>query len=269
MLLCIGRVVMNKAKLNKYIEFGTTKVKILYKEKTFKTNDCNLKYILEKQNNNNKLVVIFSGIPRPGVKARYNYMRTLKNIKANKLFILDDFGYDQRGAYYLGKDKQFEVEKATKKLIATVKNNLDIDKTFYVGSSKGGYAALFYGVQDNESFIIAGSLQYLLGNYITSNERRTENIMKWVMGNDYSKNDVDFLNNLLKNVLIEHKETKCEIHLHYSDKEYTYNDHMKHLLNDMKNLGISYFQNVENYKKHEDIAYYFPEFLINTLNRRL
>ena len=48
-------------------------------------------------NNSNRLVIVFSGFPSG--KPSYNYVRSLKNMKnANKLYILDDFGY--KGSYY-------------------------------------------------------------------------------------------------------------------------------------------------------------------------
>lgn len=56
-----------------------------------------LKYMYFR-NHSNRLIVIFSGFPA-GEKPLYNYMRTLKDVKADKLFILDDFGY--KGSYYL------------------------------------------------------------------------------------------------------------------------------------------------------------------------
>ena len=62
-----------------------------------------------------------SSCTRQGVKAWYNYNRTLKNIKANKLFILDDFGTDSRGIYYLGKDGKFEIEQIVIELISKIK----------------------------------------------------------------------------------------------------------------------------------------------------
>lgn len=51
-----------------------------------------LKYILKKCPESNILVVVFSGFPG-NTKAKYNYMRTLKGLNCNKLFLLDDFGY--------------------------------------------------------------------------------------------------------------------------------------------------------------------------------
>lgn len=89
---------------NKYIEYLSTKIKVYFKENKYNKEGCNIKYILEKEKSD-ILIVIMSSCTRPGIKARYNYNRTLKNIKVNKLFILDDFGNDSRGSYYLGKKK--------------------------------------------------------------------------------------------------------------------------------------------------------------------
>src|SRR5690625_9688 len=95
-----------------------------------------VKYILETSKNNNDLIVVFSGIPRQGLKARYNYMRTLEKIDANKLFILDDLGYDQRGGFYLGKDNDYFMVRAVLHLVEKTKSDLSIDRTFYVGRDR-------------------------------------------------------------------------------------------------------------------------------------
>lgn len=70
---------------------------IWFKERKFKGR---LRYIYE-DNHADKLMIVFSGFSPQ--KPMYNYMRTLKNVKTiNKLFILDDFGY--QGSYYLKED---------------------------------------------------------------------------------------------------------------------------------------------------------------------
>jgi len=67
------------------------KLYFLVKERTYQGR---LKYVLKRQGSKT-LIISFSGFsPTPG----YNYMRTLKSITADQLFILDDFGY--RGSYY-------------------------------------------------------------------------------------------------------------------------------------------------------------------------
>lgn len=256
---------MIRRKIQKYYEFVTTRLKIMIREKQHLYGGCKLKYMLEK-NKSSKLIVVFSGIPRAGLKARYNYNRTLKNANVNKLFILDDLGYDKRGGYYLGKDKKFFMEKAVLDLISKVKSDLDITETIYCGSSKGGWAAIFFGIRDNGSRIIAGSLQYLLGNYVTRNEIVTENLMKYVMGPDFTQGDVEFLNNLLRDTIKAYSNNDFCLYLHYSDSEFTYEDHMIHLINDLRKFGIHFSEDVQHYKNHNELSLYFPEFLRNKVN---
>ncbi len=67
----------------------------LKREKTLHTSKCDLKFIFIPEIKSDHLLVVFSGFPPLNQSARYNYMVTLKNIKCNKLFILDDFGTDR------------------------------------------------------------------------------------------------------------------------------------------------------------------------------
>lgn len=158
------------------------------------------------------------------------------------------------------------MERGVISLVKEVKSKLSIERTIYCGSSKGGWAALYYGIRDAGSTIIAGSLQYLMGNYVTRNERLRENLMKYVMGKDYTDDDIDYLNNLLRNTLKKNKDNNCDIHLHYSDSEYTYKDHMIHLLEDLRKLGIKFTEDIHTYKKHEELSLYFPPFLLQKVN---
>lgn len=258
---------MNVAKINKYIEYFTTKIKILYKQKKFKSSGYTLKYMLEK-NESNKLIVILSGILRQGLKARYNYGRTLSKIKVNKLFILDDFGYDQRGAWYLGKNKDFKIKEATENLIKKIKEDLSIKEIIYCGSSKGGYNALMFGLEDEGSTIIAGGPQYYLGERLTKGVYPTYTL-PYIMGKDYNDNDIQFLNDLLPNIVKKSKGNGCKIYLHYSDQEYMYDTHIKFLIEDMNKYNIPFEADVEKYEKHAEIAYYFPSFLVRTLKEVL
>ena len=67
------------------------KIYFLINERTYQGR---VKYVLKKRNNK-ALVISFSGFSPTPV---YNYMRTLNSVKADQLYILDDFGY--KGSYY-------------------------------------------------------------------------------------------------------------------------------------------------------------------------
>lgn len=256
---------MFNRKFNKYLEFATTKLNILLKEQTVNRDKHTVKYILDKAPGSNQLIIIFSGMPREGFKARYNYLRTLNSVKANKLFILDDLGFDERGGYYLGKNEDFFFEKYVLDLIREVKTKLSIDTTIYCGSSKGVWAAMYFGVREQGSIIISGSFQYKLGNYITRNDVVEKNLMQYVMGSQYTDDDVTYLNDLLYQTLVKYKENDNKIYLHYSINESTYKLHMKHFIKDLDKLDINYELNVADYNKHSDLSLYLPVFLQKTI----
>src|SRR5690606_23101885 len=112
--------------------------------------------------------------------------------------------------------------------------------------------------------IIAGGPQYYLGQRLTKGEF-AKHTLPYIMGKDYTKKDIQILDDLLPNIIKEKKGNGCDIYLHYSDKEYMYENHIKYLIEDLKANDIDFVADVENYEKHAEIAYYFPSFLVRTL----
>ncbi len=254
-------IYMNR--FNKYMEYLITKIKVFVKEKRFYNRDYCLKYILERHQSN-VLIVIFSGCTRIGLKARYNYNRTLKNIKANKLFILDDFGYDQRGAYYLGHNMDFKIQEVVKELIYKIQKDLNTDKTLYIGSSKGGYASLYFGMQEENSIIIAGAPQYFLGNYLHQPDYE-ETCLKYIIGKDVTDDKILLLNNLLSNMISKNAANNNSVYLHFSDSEPTYEKQIKDLISCLKKNNVTYYTDVGKYTNHGDVSLHFPQYLIRTI----
>ncbi|MGL4739233.1 MAG: accessory Sec system protein Asp2, partial [Sarcina sp.] len=141
-------------------------------ERSYESN-VNIKYILDKELSSNKLLIIFSGYSiHPIIKAPYNYRETLKNIKTNKLFISDSYGYDERGCWYLGENGNDLVEKSVISLITFISFKLNIKKKniILLGSSKGGFASIYYGLKYKFNNILAGAPQILLGDYLSDKE---------------------------------------------------------------------------------------------------
>lgn len=68
------------------------RVIIAYRQKSYLGR---LHYILDDRGSNT-LLIIFSAFG--GDRPMYNYMNALRGVNADKLFILDDFGY--KGSYY-------------------------------------------------------------------------------------------------------------------------------------------------------------------------
>ena len=67
-------------------------------EKVHKAEE-DIKYLFCEKYGSDKLIITFPGFSDAG-NFRYRYIRTLKDVNAHRLFILDDFGF--RGCYLLG-----------------------------------------------------------------------------------------------------------------------------------------------------------------------
>lgn len=246
-------------KIKKYIEFFITKINVLYKQKNFKYDGNTIKYMFDK-NDSDVLIVIFSACTRKGLKARYNYYRTLKKINVNKLFILDDFGTDKRGSYYLGKNGNNDIPNGVNKLIDKIQKENYISNSIFVGTSKGGTAALYFGMQ-RDTTIIIGAPAYKLGNYM--NIEDNQHMFKFIM-KEINNENIKYLNELVLSEIVNNKG-RSEVYIQYSKKEIFYEDHIKYLIKDLENNNIKYHINEKDYVNHSDISLYFPKYLIETL----
>lgn len=89
------------------------KVYFLINERTY---EGRLKYVY-KRKHSRTLIVCFSGFASKPV---YNYMRTLKSVAADQLYILDDFGF--KGSYYWFENGKDNPRRLTHNLIQKIIN---------------------------------------------------------------------------------------------------------------------------------------------------
>ena len=224
-----------------------------------------LRYCLYKRKKSNVLVIAFSGFPGRGNPPKYNYVRTLSCIKANKLFLLDDIENPVNiGSYYLGKNGDWYLAKDTVELIHKIVRENGIQTVITLGSSKGGSSALFFGLKTEADACILGAPQYYIGNYLSSEEHSP--ILKTIMG-DVSQVSVDKLNNLLRNEIFSLHGKKPTVYLHYSPNEHTYPDHIADMVRDLSQAGYCVNEdNNYNYTVHSDVGKFFPKYLQVTVN---
>lgn len=249
--------------IKKYYEYIVTKIKLRKEQKVFDYEGTHIKYILRRNEDSRTLIVVFSACTRKGIKARYNYLKTLDSVHDNKLYILDDFSEDGRGSYYIGADWTFDEEKATRELINSIRNTVMATKVVFCGSSKGGYAAINFGLEYPNANIVVGAPQYFLGSYLETTDNM--DALKHIAGKDYYKHK-DELDVRLKNKIYCSEYTASQrIYIHYSNKEHTYEEHVKDLLCDLRRNGCVIFEEVATYENHGDLSYYFPDFLRKSL----
>lgn len=245
-------------KVNKGLDLVRTKYLMRFKQKTYLGNNYRINYLLDRNKKSKELIIVFSACTKIGQKARYNYIRTIDEFKCNKLFILDDFGFDGRGAYYLGKDNDFMIEQEVRDLINKISDEIKPEKEIYIGSSKGGYSALYFGLERKNSYIITGAPQYNLGDYL--NLPNHKNILEYIMG-DCSKESIDKLNNLMKYKLELNKNNNNYIYIHYSQEEETYDSDISPLLNEFSRSNMKVNHDKRSYKSHAELTLFFPEYI--------
>ena len=231
-------------------------------EKVWKNNEYEIKYLFHSCPDSNLLIVVFSGFAGHHVEAKYNYVRTLEKIQANKLFILDRYGYENVGSYYLGDKCSLYQNGIIEKFINSIINELGIKRVVFSGSSKGGSAALLYGLKMHVSDIICGSPQFYLGDYLNLNDYH-KCIYESIATNTLY--DQEWFNHLISDYIISCNKT-INIFLLYSIKEESYNNDIKYLIselerNDVINLSLKEME----YENHSVTGKYFAPYFIQVI----
>ncbi|QIZ66044.1 accessory Sec system protein Asp2 [Geobacillus subterraneus] len=237
-------------------------------EKVYDSGECSLRYMFIPEDESDKLLIIFSAFPAANQSARYNYVTSFKNIKCNKLFILDNFGPNKRGgSYYLGKNRNFFVERAVNGLVSEIVSKLGITYKDVVscGSSKGGYAALYFALKNGYGAAVVGAPQTLLGNYLGIKDHHC--YLEYIAGG-VSPDDKEFLNKLLFEAVINSKEPP-EIFIHVGSKEHHYQEHVVPFVNYLKSNSISYDLDLKDYGNHMEVGTYFPPYALVCLEKFL
>lgn len=229
----------------------------------------NIKYILKKADSD-ILTISFSGFPGNS-KAKYNYMKTLREYNCNQLFILDNFGYKRRGSYYLGEKGDWFLVQQIESLIKNIVRDLKINHILTVGSSKGGTSALFYGIRLKAEVAIIGAPQYYVGNYLNTEEHIP--ILEGIMGSGGGigiEKAIDILNKFLPDTVKSSEKDHLTVYVHYSPFEHTYQEHIQFMIRDLKENGYHVIEDSEYcYEKHSDVAAFFPAFLQKTVSEHL
>ncbi|GHH97443.1 heparinase II/III domain-containing protein [Neobacillus kokaensis] len=206
-----------------------------------------------------KLFVIFSAL---GTKYSYlyNYMNTLKDLPVNKLFILDDFG--DQGSYYLGKNRDFSIETSVISLIQYImrQNKILSENVTALGSSKGGFTALYYGIKYYFGNVIAGGPQSKLGSFLLQ-QANHPNIAEYIAGGS-KESDRYYLDGLLLNVLNQPCDVSPNIHIFVGKDDHHYKNHVLPLYNVLGNRGYKVDLKTSDGVNHDELKIYFPYYLL-------
>ncbi|MEU3095121.1 hypothetical protein ABZ690_09900 [Streptomyces sp. NPDC006967] len=167
------------------------------------------------------LLVVFSS-----VGSKYGFGNALSGVQCNVLRIRDRF--DGGTSYYVCRDMDFSVSDAVEELISSYAERLgqSRDSVVLAGSSKGGSAAIFYGLKYGYRNIVASTPQYYIGSYSQGHGV----LGAYVLGEGEPQENVDRLDAVLSTLLAEDENHDRNIYLVSSTQDYQYEQEVVHFL---------------------------------------
>ncbi|PFO80421.1 hypothetical protein COJ77_18345 [Bacillus cereus] len=213
-----------------------------------------------------KLFIIFSAMS-PKYNFVFNYMKSLQEAPVNKLFILDDFG--DQGSYYLGNQRDHTIETGVASLIQYImaKYGIPHKNVTTIGSSKGGYAALYFALKYYLGNVIAGGPQSKIGSFLIDQADHS-NVAHYISGGT-GEGDCHYLNQLIFQVLNQPNEVSPNINMMVGKRDHHYSNHVMPLYNVLLEKGYKVDLEVKDGLTHNDLKVHFPLYLQEKVNEIL
>ncbi|MFF9601950.1 hypothetical protein ACF1GY_06680 [Streptomyces sp. NPDC014684] len=160
------------------------------------------------QKGNRHLVVVFANFAAPGDYGWSNGV--FDKLRANVLWIRDKF--EDNRSYYLCKEMDFSLEQSVVTLISNVMRALDLtpDSVTLWGGSKGGSAALYFGLKYGFRNIVAIAPQFLIGTYVRDVHPGTARFM---LGDGVPEENVRIVDALIPDLLRSGANHRANIYL--------------------------------------------------------
>ena len=218
------------------------------------------RYLFFKSTNPYSLMIVFQAFP-PTDKPIYNYVNGFSSLNMDRLYIGDYWGY--KGSYYLyenGSDKPY---KTTCNIIKKIIDKGNYKHIYTAGSSKGGTSAIIFGLKFRVDQIFAGACQYHIGSYLL---KANKNILYAMM----SKDDKDLneyvakLDAVMPRLILQSDKTS-KIHILYSKKDPTYEEHIVDLLKILKGNEYCVCEKEEFFENHNDVGNPFKDYVVSVL----
>lgn len=163
------------------------------------------------------------------------------------------------GSYNLFEDGGNYPEIATCGLLDLIMNNGQYERLTFVGSSKGGTCALYYGLKYQVDEIIAGACQFYIGDYVT--KETDSNVYFRMMGRSVDNEGISCLNSVMENCISGFIGRLPHILILCSLQDSTYKNHIVPLMNCLHSNHIS-FEFVEAfYQRHSEVGHDFKKLL--------
>ncbi|MFG2129830.1 hypothetical protein ACGFNV_18785 [Streptomyces sp. NPDC048751] len=162
------------------------------------------------------LIVVFSGFAAPN---GYHFAgKSLNDLRANVLWIRDDF--DGHYSYYMCRSMNFDIEASVHALIENTMGQLGLtrEQVSLLGVSKGGSAALYFGLKYGFRNIVTVVPQFLVGSYV----RDRAETGRYMLGADMPQYHVDLLDGAIPELLKQYGGQGHNIYLFTSEADEQY-----------------------------------------------
>ncbi|WP_146364493.1 hypothetical protein [Arthrobacter yangruifuii] len=223
-----------------------------------------LTYCLEEplsEHGKSTLCVAFSAIGAP-YDFTYNYKSSLAKVDAYRLYILDNFG--SQGSYYYADHRDTGIFNAVQSFLLEMSSQLGIgpDGMVFLGSSKGGTAALSHGLQLGAARIIAGAPQSYPGTYLSG---ASPDMLSFIAG-DSDSESIDWLDQLIPNA-VSNAQGNPHITVLVGDNDSHKHVHIEPLMKLAADAGLSIQTLVIKDLSHQDIGAAFGPYLEAALQK--
>ncbi|MFF5444229.1 hypothetical protein [Streptomyces sp. NPDC012888] len=176
------------------------------------------------KNGNRHLVVVFANLHAP---EEWGWQTgILDPLRSNILWIRDKF--DGANSYYLCKGMDFSLEQAVAGVIHRVMNSLGLtpDQVTMFGSSKGGTAALFYGLRYGFRNIVCSVPQFRIGTFV---QRAMPAAARMMMG-QVTEANVRVLDSVMPDIVRSAANRSAHIYLLTSPRDEQYGEQLEPFL---------------------------------------
>ncbi|GAA3290633.1 hypothetical protein GCM10020295_05530 [Streptomyces cinereospinus] len=199
------------------------------------------------QGDHRRLLVVFSS-----VGSKYGFGNALESVKCNILRIRDHF--DGGASYYVARNMDFSVTDSIQALIEDHMRRLRVtrDEVTLLGASKGGSAALYYGLKYDYKNIVASTPQYFLGSYSKGHGQLGDA----VLGEGQPDENVAVMDAVMKDLLDKDTDLKRNVYLVSSPGDYQYEQEVRHYLPALREYENFNFLFVESptVRRHDEVV---------------
>lgn len=210
------------------------------------------------------LAVVFSGMDSDDKSRLYNYVKGFVDVPVDFLYLSDPFGY--RGSYYWKEKGSNEPLNMTQRLLRKIMSQKNYKRVCFVGSSKGGSAAILHGAMLGVDYVLAASNQYNIGNYVA----QSPDIFLGMTGVTVNEKAVQQLNDEFA-AYFDKIQDHTKLRILYSKKEITYKRDTIDMLAHIKNKGINCEERQCDFILHDEVGTYLKpwahEFLVSLHQR--